>query len=264
MTTGALLFAYNNVEIDYLKIAAWTASNIRRHLDIPVAVVTDKPTDLDFDQVIIHQSTSNNSRWFGDIGHQVAWHNETRPLAFDLSPWDQTLLLDVDYVIASDSLKTVLQSSSDFLAHDHAYDVTNQNDFSGLNAFGHANMPMWWATVIMFRRSARAKMIFDAMTMVRDNWPHYLHLYGSKSRSYRNDHALSIALSLVNGHFLTQENIPWSLASLVPEHKLTRIDLDRYRVDFVDTENRLRWIELSQDFHAMGKTHLEKIIENHA
>ena len=262
MTTGALLFAFNNGSIDYVKIAAWTAKNIRRHLGIPVAVVTDYFTGLDFfDKIILEDRVGENQRWFGDIGKPVAWHNETRPLAFDLTPWDQTLVLDVDYVVATSDLSTVLDSSEDFLAHRAAFDITHENDFRSLNHFGDSAMPMWWATVMMFRKSQRAHMIFECMKMVRDNWHHYRNLYGIKARSYRNDYALSIALGIVDGHFVDHASIPWSLASLVPEHALTQTDNDHYRIDYVDSENRNRWIEVKQqDFHAMGKTHLEKLI----
>ncbi len=41
MTTGALIFAFNNEQTDYVAMAGWCARNIRRHLDIPVAIVTD-------------------------------------------------------------------------------------------------------------------------------------------------------------------------------------------------------------------------------
>lgn len=54
MTTGALIFAFNNEATDYVSMAAWSAKRIRHYLKIPVAVVTDKPTDLDFDRVISH------------------------------------------------------------------------------------------------------------------------------------------------------------------------------------------------------------------
>ena len=55
MTRGALIFAFNNEQTDYLEMAAWSAENIRRHLNIPVAVVTDRPdadSDRRFDQVL--------------------------------------------------------------------------------------------------------------------------------------------------------------------------------------------------------------------
>ena len=43
LTQGMLIFAFNNEATDYIAMAAWSARNIRRHLDLPVAVVTDAP-----------------------------------------------------------------------------------------------------------------------------------------------------------------------------------------------------------------------------
>ena len=263
MTTGALLFAYNNEQTDYVAMAAWCAKNIRRHLGIPVALVTDQPTNLYFEQVIIQQSNDNNSRWFGDYDANVTWHNKSRVNAYELSPWSQTLVLDADYIVASNRLKTVLESQENFLAHRWEYDITGINDFEGLNYFGTHNMPMWWATVMMFRRSERAQLIFETMTMIRDNWTHYRNIYKNSRGTYRNDHALSIALGVVNGHTLDHTGIPWNLASLTPEHKLTQLASDKYRVDFVNSKQKLRWIELhNQDFHAMGKKTLGDIVAN--
>jgi hypothetical protein len=98
------------------------------------------------------------------------------------------------------------------------------------------------------------------MQMIRDNWTHYRNLYKNTNATYRNDHALSIALGIVNGHTLQHNGIPWALASLTSEHELTQLDQDSYRVDFINTENRPRWIELRQDFHAMGKQQLGEIV----
>jgi hypothetical protein len=69
---------------------------------------------------------------------------------------------------------------------------------------------------------------------------------------------------IVNGHTLNHADIPWRLATLTPDHKLTQLDQDRYRVDFVNTEGKARWMELHQDFHAMGKRQLGDIVANHA
>jgi hypothetical protein len=204
-----------------------------------------------------------NKRYFSDYNTTVTWHNTNRMDAYALSPWDQTLVLDADYVVASNQLGTILQSPDNFLAHRWASDVTGLTDFTGLNYFGNYRMPMWWATVMMFRRSDTAKMIFDAMSMVRNNWMHYRNLYANNSGTYRNDHALSIALNTVNGHMQPQCSIPWNLASLLPEHKLTQLGQDHYRVDFVTGDNKTRWINLQQqDFHAMGKLQLGEIIAN--
>jgi hypothetical protein len=263
MTTGALIFAYNNEQTDYVAMAAWTAQNIRRHLGIPVALVTDRPTDLKFDQVIIQASSSDNGRYFSDYQANVIWHNQTRTNAYELTPWNQTLVLDADYVVASNQLQTVLDSPKEFLAHRWAYDITGLNDFTGLNSFGATHMPMWWATVMMFRRSEHSQLIFETMTMIRDNWTHYRNIYKNSNGTYRNDHALSIALGVVDGHTLDHDGIPWNLASLTPDHKLTQLAPDHYRVDFVNSDLKPRWIELQgQDFHAMGKKTLGDIVAN--
>ena len=153
--------------------------------------------------------------------------------------------------------------NENFIAHKTAYDVVNQDNFDELNNFGNYNMPMWWATVMMFRRSKEAEMIFDCMTMIKDNWQHYRNLYSINKPTYRNDFALSIALGIVNGHQLDHKSIPWNLASITPAHKLTQISEDKYRVEFLTAEQKPRYITLKQDFHAMGKKHLGDIIVSH-
>jgi hypothetical protein len=159
MTTGALIFAFNNEQTDYLSMAAWSAKNIHRHLGISVAVVTDYENPLgDFDYVINTQAQSGGQRYFSDYDTNVTWHNTNRMDAYTLSPWDQTLVLDADYVIASDQLRTVLNSRQDFMCYRFARDVTGLQTFEDLNYFGNHRMPMWWATVMMFRRSTASEL----------------------------------------------------------------------------------------------------------
>lgn len=265
MTTGALIFAFNNEHIDYVAMAEWSAKNIQRHLNIPVCLVTDTPpyNDNVFDQVLLTgvPSESSNTRYFSDVGN-VTWHNLNRMDAYTLTPYSQTLVLDADYVVAGNQLQSVLDSTEDFMCHRTAYDVTGLQTFDDLNVFGQNQFPMWWATVMMFRTSERARLIFESMQMIRDNWTHYRNLYANPRSTYRNDHALSIALNIENGHTLQTTDIPWALASLTPEHQLTQLDQDRYRVDFVTADNKPRWIELNTDFHAMGKQQLGAIVAN--
>jgi hypothetical protein len=253
MTTGALIFAFNNDQIDYVSMAAWSAKNIERHLGIHTRIITDQDVN----------TVGTNSRYFSDYESTVTWHNETRTDAYELTPWDRTLVLDADYVVASDQLKVLLHADTDFLAHGWATDVTGLNDFSGLNYFGNNCMPMWWATVMLFRRSTQAQLIFETMRMIRQHWNHYRNLYKNSQPSYRNDHALTIALGIVNGHTLNHAGIPWNLSTVAPEHKLSQLDQDHYRVDFLTADQKSRYVILrNQDFHAMGKSYLGEIVAN--
>ena len=71
MTQGVVMFAFNNEQIDYLAMAAWSAKNIRRHLNLPVCVitdVTDTSRTVDFDQVVLTESpAAQQQRYFYDF-----------------------------------------------------------------------------------------------------------------------------------------------------------------------------------------------------
>jgi len=267
MTTGALIFAFDNEKTDYVSMAAWSAKRIHRHLGIPTAVITDVDSqDLRLahvDQVIYAQPNSGGTRYFDDHRSTVTWYNAGRANAYQLTPWEQTLVLDADYVVCSTKLRQLFDRPQEFMCHRHAWDMSNICDFEDLNCFGHNRMPMWWATVMLFRKSNTAQYIFDCMHMVQTNWGHYRNLYHITDTNYRNDHALSIALGIVSGHTLAVDNIPWNLASVVPMHELTQQTADGFSIEYLDQDNRPRnmgWVGM--DFHAMGKKYLGDIVAN--
>lgn len=261
---GAVLFAYNNQLTDYLKLAAWSADNIRRHLNIPVAVITDKILPVhNFDKVIVTETPAPNIRHFNDYDSSASWYNSSRPSIFELTPWNETLLLDVDYVVASNNLTKLFKLKKDFFSHRLAFDLVQQNNFEGLNYFGTYKMPQWWATVMYFSRCKQAEMIFYMMNMIKNNWDHYRNLYQIGRSIYRNDYALSIALNTTNGHIPPTQNIPWSLATVMPEHNLSKLAQDQYRIEYNTHDKKKKYITISNmDFHAMGKKQLEELVES--
>lgn len=267
MTTGALIFAFNNEQTDYLEMAAWSAQNIHRHLGIPVAVVTDvKDTgrNRSFDQIIEARPATGGTRYFEDYKETVSWHNAGRTDAYVLTPWERTLVLDADYVVSSGQLRHIIDADSDFLCHRFAFDLAQGERLNELNQFGQHGLPMWWATVMMFRKSTTAQFIFDSMNMIKSNWQHYRDLYGIQKSTYRNDFALSIALGIVSGHTGKVDEIPWDLNSVLPNAMVSRFnsDPDSYLLTYADQEKKPKQISFAGlDFHAMGKKHLGDIIE---
>lgn len=252
MSRGVVIFATDSQEIKYTDLAKWSRKRIEQHLDLPVTIVSNTPA-------------SNNQRWFDDFEANVSWSNFDRCQAFDLSPYDQTLVLDADYVVGSDCLRSLFESGQSFLCHDHAHDVTAQSDADHLNSFGKFRMPMAWATVMYFDRSDHARAIFQFMKMVQDNWLHYRNIYQFSNMLYRNDFALSIALTVLNGYRIDWPSIPWSLLSIEPRHTLEKKDENEFRVMYQDQKNRQRYVTLKNcDFHAMGKKSLGALIANSA
>jgi hypothetical protein len=266
MTCGALIFAFNNEATDYVSMAEWSAGRIRQHLGIPVAVVTnsqDPVLNKMFDRVIYAEPESGGTRFFEDYNSTVTWHNAGRADAYALTPWEQTLVLDADYVVASSQLSFVIDSNRDFMCHDRAYDIAKSRLLDELNTFGEHRLPMSWATVMMFRKSNTAAYIFDCMQMVRDNWDHYRALYKIQKSTYRNDFALSIALGIISGGTWRVDSIPWSLASILPEYDLEQIAKadETFKITHRESTGRILYSVVSgTDFHAMGKKHLGDII----
>lgn len=264
MTTGALIFAFNNSDLDYVNMAIHCATRVRRHLDIPITLVTNQDVvNSVFDRVLVVEPNAPGTRFFSDLEKTVSWYNANRTDAYVLSPYDNTLVLDADYVVCSNQLRTLFDLDQDFLCHRWAYDVTGQSDYRGLNWFGRHQMPMSWATVMYFKKSTFSRLVFDMMNMVKNNWNHYRLIYGTGRSSYRNDHALSIALNTVNGHQGYHGAIPWQLANVDPAHGLTQISPDSFRIEFTTPDKKKKYITTNNiDLHVMGKQQLESLIAN--
>lgn len=266
MTQGALIFAFNNESIDYVAMARWSAARIRRWLGLPVAIVTDCEDPAlaqEFEHVILAEPGSGDQRQFDGLDRPVTWYNTGRPEAYDLTPWDHTLLLDADYVVASDQLKLVMSSPQDFVGMRWAVDVSGLISSTDLNSFGRHRLPQWWATVMSFRRGARAQFVFDSMKMVRANWQHYRDLYGITNALYRNDYALSIALTLLSGGADHVAEIPWYTHTVMPGAKVSATDADTFRVCWQDQQGRAAYADVASDLHVMDKSSLGALIATH-
>lgn len=261
MTAGAVIFAVGDSALDYRSMASWSAGRIQRWLGLPTTLVTDKAvSDPAFDHVIkINSKPSGRSRWFSDLGDSTPWHNLDRCDVFELSPYDRTLLLDADYVIASDSLRPVVDHDS-FWCFRHAIAAGSSHSW---HTFGRHRHPQYWATVMAFGRDRRSQFVFDSMRMIRDNWQHYRDLFHVDSPLYRNDYALSMALPLVNGHVYPTIPAVSAMINVLPEHSLRQQDADEFVIEYGATDQRRRCNLHNQDFHAMCKRELGAIVAAH-
>ena len=112
MTVGALLFAFDS-EIKYTKLAVECAKRIKQYLDIPVTLVTNIKLDTDIfeNQILVTKPDGKNKRYWTDTGAVTSWYNFGRNSAIDLTPYDRTLLIDIDYIVNSNTLLSLLNCS---------------------------------------------------------------------------------------------------------------------------------------------------------
>lgn len=259
MTRGALLFAFNSPKVDYYAMAEYTAKRINHFLNIPVTVVTDKNsipviTDYKFDNTIIISPDKNNT--FRDD----VWINKGRYQAYELSPYDETLLLDVDYMVNSNKLLKVFELVEDYICHKNISKLMiadNKQEYVSELSF-----PVLWATLLAFKKTEKTKQLFECMALVQNNYQHYGSLYNFSTDVYRNDFALTIAHRMINGHLPDNKNIiPWNLIHVWLKTEVyaetKNITNTKYTVIYDNWKNnklKKDYIEIKDlDFHVINK-----------
>lgn len=210
MSIGALIFAQNNNNVDYIKLAIFCALNVIKHLEIPVSVVTDSPDwllseypDHPFDKVIDIKNPDNiqYKRYYDSSlsSRILEWKNFTRYHAYQLTPYDNTLLLDSDYVINSSLLKKSFNREYDLQIYKESFELSGWRSTAEFERINQFSIPFYWATVVFFRKSQIVESFFDLVSYIKDNWTYFRMLYNIDSPLYRNDYAFSIAIHIMNG-----------------------------------------------------------------
>ena len=221
MSKGALIFAYNN-DFDYLAMADVAAGLVRKNLGIPTTVVTDEASIAGrklkyIDNIVTKESVGGTTRSFmlPDTTVKTVWRNLNRSDAYELSPYDQTLMLDSDYFVFSDRLKHVFTTEHEFLCFDNVYDVTGQDTYTSDAVIGKYSLPMIWATAVYFTKSEFSELVFEFVKVIRENYRYYSLLYNFSPKPFRNDFAFSIALHTLCGYATDKRHFfPWAMPSL--------------------------------------------------
>ena len=210
MTQGVLIFAQNNAEVDYTRMAIFSAKRIKKFLGVPVSIVTDNRdyliktygTEAEvFDQIIDIQSPVVQKKQFHDgsmSSKLLEWKNFSRSDAYDITPYDETLILDADYMVATDHLSKLWDSPHDLMMFKDSYDLAQWRDTSAFTYLNQYSIPFYWATVVYFRKSSATASFFKLVQHIRENWGYYKILYSLDSFMFRNDFAFSIAAHVLN------------------------------------------------------------------
>jgi hypothetical protein len=253
MTRGVLLFAFNTDTVNYYEMAVMTAKRANQFLNLPVTLVTDKSSlpknsDYIFDCIQIVTAQKDN------VNHNGTWYNKGRYRAYELSPYDETILLDTDYLINGDMLLSLFEMYDDFMCHKSTSYVLNIN--SEQEIISARSFNALWATVVLFKKTQKVKQIFECLEMIQNNYNHYGTLYNFATSSYRNDYGLTIALRIVNGHLEDTKNyIPWSLLHVAKDTRIQRITDTKYKA----IKNNKYTILEDTDFHMMDKTNFMEL-----
>ena len=276
MTKGVLLFANNNRSLNYVKQAIFLAKRIRKYMDLPTSIVTSTELTDDeasvFDRVIAfavdENKTTNKRHHDGDLYNKITrFYNYNRADAYDLTPYDQTIVMDTDFIISNDILNNCFVQQKDLLLYKDAIHVGVHNGTSEFLRVSDTSVDFYWATVFFFRKTETTKIFFDLIKHITENYMHYRSMYQFRTTVFRNDFAFSIAIHIMNGYQSGE------FVGKLPGTKFYSIDKD-VLFDIVDDEikilvqktNRLGEYTAAKlkgsNCHIMNKFSLERIIDN--
>lgn len=210
------MYAHNNQEIDYFKIACANALMVKKNLLVSVTLVTDDGTlswgkktlteefiNQCFENIIIVNRNYNfkNNRNFSDTSftsQSLQFYNCNHYEAYELTPYDETLFIDSDYLVMSSALNNCWGSTNDVMINHSIYSPCDQITPYSKN-IDDMGIKLYWATVIFFRKSSLAEHLFSLVQHIQDNYSYYKDLYYFSNGLFRNDYAFSIAIHMLNG-----------------------------------------------------------------
>ena len=258
MTQGVLLFAHDNEQIPYGLFAVWQAKRISKWLGKPTSLVADQNTidnlgalvDV-FDKIIISNTLSSQKKSYN--GQQLSFNNVDRCMAWELTPYEETVVIDTDIVIQSDRLNIVWNNAEDILVCRNSNDVFGRK-FVGFDYMSNYGIQFFWATEFYFKKNETSKVFFDTCNRIKQNYNWYAHVYDITTKYIRNDHVWSIALHELGGKANSKwaAELPFNLYFSIDSDSIISMDNDTV---VLHGNNKIRKVQ-GCDVHAMNKQSL--------
>ena len=275
MSNGVIIFANNNQQIDYVKQAVFCAQRVKDFMGVETCLITENKSYYDqnfsdrnlFDYIVgIDKQQHVHNKKFRDGLYSektLPWKNHARINAYDLSPFDKTLVIDSDFIVSNDILNNCFTSNHNFLISKKFTDLKSSRQLQTLDTINDKSIDMYWATVFYFTKNQSNKILFDLISHIKHNYDFYRLKYKIVETKYRNDFAFSIAIHIMNG--FQQSNWP----ATIPSKLWTTFDKD-ILVD-ITNEKMTFLLEHGSDYiastiknanvHIMNKFSLNRIID---
>lgn len=291
-TKGFLIFAHNNEEVDYGKIALCCSLMLKSKLKYnDVCLVTDQGTIdwlrtsmgeelvnyafqhvevLGYD-VVKAKNAMRNFRDSASTTKSLTWLNGTRNSAYALSPFDETILIDSDVLVQDSTFDLVWGNDEDVLINRDVLTLEHKQPSRQEVRLDGMGIPMYWATQIYFRKGERAKLLFDLVEHIKERYEYYQYVYEFPGKLYRNDYAFSIAIHMLNGFLENREFASFPSPVILSSFDCDElIEVSKNQLKFLVNDVNENWKYTINNVkgitvHAMNKysilRHADKLIE---
>jgi len=275
MSKGILLFAHNSKELDYVKMALIAGGLAKKNLNLPVSIVTDKESvawakkskiynkcKRVFDKIIIIPAppkTNKRRLSDGDSLATVPFINSSRSSAYELTPYEQTLLIDTDFLIFTDNLNQYWNIPGDVKISSAINDIFHGNRLGYNDLFvSDTGVHLYWATTVMFNKSVESELFFKLVDEIKNNYAVYGEIYRFETVQYRNDIAFSVAKHILQGHVSTTVNSLPPVLSSIDRDELYSVTGSKLKlfIDNISADTAFAVAVQDVDIHIMNKQSL--------
>lgn len=273
MTRGVLLFAHNSRDIDYALMSLISAGLASKNLQLPVSVITDESTvnwmkesgiynkaESIFDKIILTGRPDNlNQRNLHDglSKKTVPFINFNRSDAYSLTPYDETLLIDSDFLILSNNLNNYWAYSDKVLIGQTVNDIIGKERL-GYHDFyvSDTGIHLFWATTVMFKKNEYARIFFTILNYVKSNYRYFSDLYRFTDKIFRNDIAFSITQHIMDGYTTEfKDHLPSVLTTLDTDELISVSESGKlsFVLNLFANEKYVASVVDNVDIHVMNK-----------
>ena len=278
MNKGILIFAHNNRSIDYALMAIISGGLAKKHLNVPASLVTD-PSTVDWmkesgmyskagevfeNLIVVDRPNTDNRRnlYDGSNKEVVPFVNSNRSSAWDLTPYDRTLLIDTDFLVFSNKLSNYWDINDDVMIGESINDVHSVDRMGYHDRYiSDVGIKLYWATTVMFTKNNQSKLFFDTVSNIKENYKLYADIFRFDSRQFRNDIAFSVAKHILDGYQQTNSGELPPVLSLLDKDILYDV-IDNRLVLLINANLNDKYCAASVsdlDIHVMNK---QSIIRN--
>ena len=299
LSKGAIFLAFNNKEINYVKLACLSASSVRKHLNLPCSLITDAGSlrhfekleyirvDKTFENIIIDEKTdkdykkdhfyskykignTDNIRKFYDTPYSTfnsQFKNLTKHNIYNLTPYDRTILFDVDFLVNNAILNLAFDVNSPIQLYRNAQTLKNTEPDHNLDRrLNDVGIPLYWSTIIYFDKSPISKMFFDMWAHVKENYDYYQSLYKFPEGLYRTDFAVSISIHLLKNFVEYNDELFAELPGSPMKYMAYKDDIasvDKNGIVFFANNYKEEWKNIltyseDENLHMMNKRAIER------
>jgi hypothetical protein len=219
MSKGFLVLAQNS-EVDYIRQAYALALSIKstqptiNNISLVTNDIVPEQYVSAFDKIIPIP--------FGDAANSSKWKIENRWKLYHASPYDETIVLDVDMLIL-DNIEQAWQyvNSKDLFFTSYVTDYKNRTatDTTYRKMFVENDLPNLYSGMYYFKKSDTVLEFFKLAEFITYNWERIYSIVAPKNMQnfYSFDVTVSIAAKLLGiDDIITHKNSPFTFTHLKP------------------------------------------------